>query len=304
MAIGVSGFLNLNKPTGPSSFHMVSVVRRLTGIRRVGHGGTLDPLANGVLVLCLNQATRMTEHLMDERKEYRARVRLGIETDTYDAEGAVVAERDASGVSLRAVEDLLPQFTGSIFQVPPMYSALKHEGRPLYALAREGVEIDREAREVAIHQIAMSAWEPPSFSLTLECSRGTYIRSLAHDLGALLGCGAHLAELTRTRVGPFTLEGATTSDELASAAAKGWWEALLYPIDTPVLRMPAAVLDEDAGRAVQNGRACPMDVPKGPSNGPKADSLCRAYGPGGDLLALLAYDAGLRGWKPAKVFAR
>lgn len=300
----VSGFLNLNKPRGPSSFAFVSMVRRLTGIRRVGHGGTLDPLADGVLPLCLGQATRMMDHLLDGRKEYRARVRLGITTDTYDAEGDVVAERDASGVSLRDVEALLPRYAGSILQVPPMYSALKQGGRTLYSMARQGLEVERAPRPVQVYRIEVTAWEPPHFTLEVECSRGTYIRSLAYDLGEALGCGAHLAALTRTRVGPFRIEDAVTPDELTEAVRLEYWEACLYPIDMPVLQMPAAILDQENGKAIQEGRLCAADESAAGPHRPRHEELCRAYGADGSLLALIAYDEALRGWKPAKVFVR
>ena len=299
-----SGFLNLNKPAGPSSFAIVSLVRRLTGVRRVGHGGTLDPAADGVLVLCLGQATRMTEYLMDGRKGYVARLRLGIETDSYDALGAVLAQRDPSGVSLEDVRRALPAFTGHIRQVPPMYSALKHEGQRLYTLARQGIEVERAPREVSIYRIDVTRWEPPECTLTVECSRGTYVRSIAHDLGQVLGCGAHLQGLTRTGVGPFALASAVSPEGLAEAVRGRYWEALLYPLDEPILRMPAAILDGLTAVLVQDGRLCPWGETPGAVSEPANDDLCRAYSDEGDLVALMGYDGALRGWRPRKVFGR
>lgn len=298
------GFLNLNKPPGPTSFQMVGMARRLTGIRRVGHGGTLDPAAGGVLVIAIGNATRMTEHLMDGRKEYIAQLRLGVETDTYDAEGRTVAERDTSAVTLTNVEDTLSCFTGPILQVPPMYSALKHEGKPLYASARQGIEIERAPRPVTIYGLTISAWESPLLTLAVTCSRGTYIRSLAHDLGGVLGCGAHLQALTRSRVGPFSIQEAVTPEEFTRAARGGWWEALLHPLDEPVLDMPAAILDADGGRDFQQGRSAPADAPDPARTAPLNDAHCRAYSGEGELLGLMAYDAESRAWMPRKVFSR
>ena len=283
---------------------MVSLVRRLTGIQRVGHGGTLDPAADGVLVLCLGQATRMTEHLMDGRKGYVARLRLGIETDSYDAEGTVTAQRGASWVSLEDVRRVMPAFIGDIHQVPPMYSALKLQGKRLYDLARQGIEVERDPREVSIYSIDVTGWEPPDCTLTVECSRGTYVRSLAHDLGQVLGCGAHLTGLTRTRAGPFALAGAVTPEGLEEAVRGGYWEALLYPLDEPVLRMPAAILDASGGKAVQDGQLCAWDPQAAVSPEPANEALCRAYSDQGNLIALMEYDGARRGWKPTKVFAR
>lgn len=301
----ISGFVNLNKPVGASSFTFVSRLRRLTGVRRIGHGGTLDPAASGVLPLCLGQATRMSDFLLTASKRYHARVRLGLTTDTYDADGRVVQERDPSAVTFERVRDAVGGFIGLIQQVPPMYSALKREGQPLYKLARAGVEVDREPRQVEVYRAEVAAWDPPFFDLDVECGRGTYIRSLAHDLGERLGCGASLQALARTRVGPFRIEEAVSIEDLAVAAQGGYWEAYLDSPDCVALHLPAAILDAPSSRAIQEGKLLEGDRPPGASTQPGEEKpLCRAYGPDGEFVALLAYDPGRNGWQPHKVFLR
>jgi tRNA pseudouridine55 synthase len=253
------GILNLDKPRGPTSHDVVDHVRALTGIRRVGHAGTLDPLATGVLLVCMGRATRVAEYLMAGQKAYRARVRLGIATDTYDAEGQVTAEAPVE-VSRAQVEAALARFRGTITQVPPVYSALKYKGTPLHRLARRGVKPERlplKARQVEIFRLELTAWEPLACTLEVTCSPGTYVRALAHDLGQALGCGAHLAGLARLSSGEFRLEDAVTLEEFAQAIAEGRWLDLLYPIDAALTGFPALYVDADAARRVCSGRAIP-----------------------------------------------
>ncbi len=301
----INGFLNLNKPLGKSSFALVSLVRRLTGVRRVGHGGTLDPAAGGVLPLCLGQATRLSDRLLTERKGYSSRVMLGVTTDTYDADGTVVQQRDPSGVTRGQVEEAVGGFRGRIQQVPPMYSALKHKGKLLYELARTGIEVERKPRAVDIYSLEIGGWEPPFFNLEVECGRGTYIRSLAHDLGEALGCGAHLHGLVRTMVGPFRLEDALSVEALFDSVHGGYWEQHLYPMDCVVPGLSAAILDLDSERVVQQGQFMPHEAPAWASaRNPSPGELCRAYTSDGDLLALMVYEAEREGWKPSKVFVR
>ena len=194
--MSVSGILNLNKPIGCTSFDMVKRIRRLSGEKKVGHGGTLDPLASGVLPICLGRATRVSEFLADSSKTYRAVVTFGAATDTYDAEGKVTEEKDASHLTREIVEESLGPFRGIIMQEPPMYSALKHEGKRLYELAREGITVDRPKRETAVHKLEIISWDPPHATIYVDCGRGTYVRSLAHDIGQDLEVGAHLTELS------------------------------------------------------------------------------------------------------------
>ena len=317
------GILNLDKPRGPTSHDVVNRVRKLTGIRRVGHAGTLDPMATGVLLICIGRATRVSEYLMAGQKVYRARVRLGVTTNTYDAEGDIVATADLVEVSRAEAEVALARFRGQIDQVPPMYSAIKREGQSLHRLARRGVEVERRPRRVDIYRLEMTAWEPPQFTLEVACSPGTYVRSLAHDLGQVLGCGAHLVELTRLASGEFRLEEATTLDAFAQASAEGRWSDLLRPIDAALARFPALHLGADEARRLCLGQAIapppaghppcspstpPLDLLRGRlrtgAGGTEGgqEELARAYGPDGTFLALAVYDPTADVWRPRKVF--
>ena len=296
----MDGILNLHKPPGPTSFDMVRMARRVFQQRRVGHAGTLDPAASGVLPLLLGQATRVSEYLLlASDKDYLATVRLGIATDTYDAAGAVVTQRDPSAVTLAQAEQALAPFRGVIQQTPPMYSALKQGGTPLYKLARAGIEVDRAAREITLRRLVMTDWSPPLLTLEITCSHGAYIRSLAHDLGQALGCGAHLQTLVRTRVGPFTLTAATTLEALHHAAHRETLEEELWALDWPMLAMPAAIIAPEDVRALRYGQSLPRDA-----EAPDVahDAPCRAYDFAGALVAVLAYDQPTAAWRPTKVF--
>ena len=298
----MNGILNLNKPPGKSSFALVSLVRRLTEARRVGHGGTLDPGAEGVLPILVGQATRMSSFLLQVHKVYRAWVRLGVVTDTYDAEGSVVAQGDPSRVTREQVLEALQQFRGVIQQLPPMYSALKRQGRPLYRLARAGIQVERTPREAQVYRLELVRWEPPLLELEVECGRGTYIRSLAHDLGTTLGCGAHLHGLLRTRVGPFGIEEALSVEALFDAVHGGYWEQHLYPLDHLLLELPALILDEEDERAVSQGRSLPSpDTPTG-VRALASGALCRAYSQDGRFVALLSSHGTHPEWRPSRVF--
>jgi tRNA pseudouridine55 synthase len=298
------GILNLNKPSGPTSHDIIDRVRGLTGIRRVGHAGTLDPMATGVLLVCIGKATRVSEYLMAGQKVYRARVRLGITTDTYDVEGQVVASASVDDVTRAEVEATLTRFRGAIEQVPPMYSALKHKGERLHRLARQGVEVKREPRQVEISRLALTEWEPPECTLEVTCSPGTYVRALAHDLGQALGCGAHLTGLVRLASGRFRLEDSVTLDVFAQAAAEGRWTDLLHPVDAALAHFPALHLDAEAARWLCSGRAIvapPAGHPPRVAGGTEGE-MARAYGPDGAFLALAVYDPAAKTWHPHKVF--
>ncbi len=289
------GFLIVDKPPGVRSFSMVSLVRRLSGVRRVGHAGTLDPLASGVLPVAVGPATRLIEYLDDEPKTYAARIQLGVSTDTYDAGGEVTARREASCVSARDVERTLAGFVGDIEQVPPAYSAIKVAGKPLYRYAREGASVAPAPRIVRIEKIEMRSFAAGVAEVEVRCGKGTYIRSLAHDLGERLGCGAHLAALVRTRSGGFRIEEAHAPEAITSAASEGHLEDLLLAPDRAVERRPAAILGEQRTRDVLAGRD--LDLAADSRTG-----LCRAYSVAGDFLGVL----GRRSdgfWHPEKVIA-
>jgi len=291
----LSGILNIDKPRGWTSHDVVAKVRRLTGLRRVGHAGTLDPLATGVLLVCLGQATRVAEYLMAGQKRYRATLRLGISTDTYDAEGQVTKDVGPVDLSLQEIETALSAFVGEIEQVPPMYSALKRGGQPLYKLARRGETVERRPRRVTIETLEIVDWASPDLTLEIVCSPGTYIRSLAHDLGERLGCGAHVTALTRLASGRFTLADAVSLEALAEAVAAGDWARLLHPLDAALLDFEAVTVDAAAARRLRHGQPVPCPAPP-------ATALGRAYGPDGALIAVVAYDPGAALWRPKKVF--
>jgi tRNA pseudouridine55 synthase len=293
-----SGILNIHKPSSQTSHDVVERVRVLTGIRRVGHAGTLDPLATGVLVVCVGRlATRVVEYLMDEPKTYRTDVCLGVTTDTFDAEGEIVSESPVA-VERDAVERALQAFRGPIQQIPPMYSAVKHEGQPLYRLARRGLNVERRPRQVEIHRLELIAWDPPRCVLEMSCSPGTYVRALVHDLGQELQCGAHVVSLTRLSSGSFRLEDAVTLDALAAAAEEGRWPEMLYPVDEVLSRrFPALHLDADAARRLCSGQA----IMRGDTRTAPAE-IARVYGPHGRFLALAACDPSHDIWRPRKVF--
>jgi len=287
-----SGILNIDKPQGPTSHDLVVKVRQASGIRRVGHAGTLDPMATGVLLVCFGQGTRVTEYLMESPKVYRAQVRLGMTTDTGDAEGRVISHSDPRGITLQGIEGTLASSQGRIQQVPPTYSALKKEGVPLYRLARQGVAFEPTPREVEIFGLEVLDWAPPFLDIEVTCSPGTYIRALARDLGEKLGCGAHLSSLTRLACGRFTLEEAATLQEVEEAFHGGFWGLLAHPIDEAFLQFEALILDGEEEKRVRHGQSIPGEAAKTP--------YLRAYSISGEFVALLAFEEGL--WRPEKVF--
>jgi tRNA pseudouridine55 synthase len=284
------GFLNVNKPQGMTSHDVVAKVRRGIDVKKAGHAGTLDPMATGVLVLCVGAATRLSEYVMQSTKRYQARVHLGVTTDTYDAEGVVQRERDAAAIRLEDVARELPAFLGSIEQVPPMYSAIKRGGRKLYELARAGLTVEREARSVTIEQLEILDWSPPQFTLDVTCSAGTYIRSLAHDLGEALGVGAHLTGLVRVASGNFTLDHAVSLDTLL---ASDHWPKYLIPIQVALADWPVVQLDAADVEHIRHGRSIS-------ASGAETKQLALAFMPGGDFIAVLRGEMGQ--WQPEKVF--
>jgi len=294
---GVSGILNVNKPAGMTSHDVVLRVRRLTGQRKVGHSGTLDPMATGVLLICLGQATRVTEYLMLGRKQYRAVVRFGISTETYDAEGTVTQSVESFQLSQGQIADALAAFQGVIQQVPPPYSAIRHKGQRMYELARRGLPVQVPPRTVEINRIELVAWEAPCLTLDVTCSPGTYIRSLAHDLGQRLTVGGHLAELTRLASGSWRLQDACTLSDLGEAIEQGGWAHFLHPLDAALHDFERVDLSPELARRVSQGQAVSLDhAPKTP--------LVRAYAPDDSLVAILQPSREPELWHPRKVFTK
>ena len=219
-----SGILNINKPAYLTSHDVVDQVRKITGLRRVGHAGTLDPLATGVLLILIDQATKLQAQLMSQEKTYLATIRLGAISDTYDQEGVIKIQKIKKKISKKEIEKAFKQFKGTIFQTPPIYSAIKIKGRRAYQLARAGQKIKLKPRKIKINQIKLLDYHWPYLKIEVSCGQGTYIRSLAHDLGQTLSCGAYLKELTRTRIGKFEIKKAISLNKLTS---KNWSKRLI-----------------------------------------------------------------------------
>jgi tRNA pseudouridine55 synthase len=253
----MDGLLNLLKPPGMTSHDCVDALRRLVGTRRIGHTGTLDPSAAGVLLCCIGRATRLSEFLMAQDKAYRVEVLLGVSTTTGDALGEVIARREVH-VTREALDEVLRRFTGTIQQVPPMVSAVRREGVRLYQLARKGIEVERAPRAVTVYAIEVVRFDPPSVLLDISCSKGTYVRQLAHDIGEALGCGAHAAFMVRTRLGSHTLTESVTFEEVEEAVRKGEFAHLLIPPAQALRELPEVEVEGRLRTALLNGQSVPL----------------------------------------------
>jgi tRNA pseudouridine55 synthase len=283
------GFLVVDKPVGWTSHDVVDAARRWLGTRRVGHLGTLDPLATGVLPLAIREATKLVPFVGQGEKVYVGTIRLGVATETYDAEGRVTHEHDGPLPSEAAVRAALEAFVGEIEQVPPMYSSVKRHGVPLYRLARRGEEVERAPRAVRVHAIRMHPYAPPEIGIEVRCSPGTYVRTLAHDLGQRLGCGAYLSGLRRTHSHPFTLAQARTPEECEALAARGGMAATLVAPEV-VLGLPRVRLTAIQARRIANGGSLPAaeargDLERGPL--PQPGDRVSALAPDGSLVAVM-----------------
>jgi len=299
----MDGVLNLNKPRGLTSHDIVDGVRRILDIRRVGHAGSLDPLATGVLLVCVGQATRIAEFLVGAEKEYRGVMTLGVVTDTEDSSGAVLSDVDASHVTEDRLREALPRFVGEIQQIPPMVSAVHHEGTRLYKLARMGEVVDRKPRRVEVSRLDLLRFEPgvhPRAEALVVCSKGVYIRTLFSDVGAALGVGAHMSELTRTRVGGFTLEGSLDLEDLSGLAEKGKAaEAFISMVDALSV-LPRVSISGEEATLIRHGRSAPAPAELWDCRSPLAIILRD-----GSLLAVAEIVPGGEGalLRPTKVFA-
>jgi tRNA pseudouridine55 synthase len=289
----VDGILLLDKPLGLSSNTALQIAKRLYNADKAGHTGSLDPLASGLLPLCFGQATKLGAYLLDADKSYRARVRLGMATTSGDAEGEVIASSDPSGLSREQLEAAIPQFLGRIRQVPPMYSALKRDGQPLYRLARAGVEVEREAREVRIHELKLLAFGEGEFEFELRCSKGTYVRTLAEDWAAAVGQRAHLSALRRTGVEPFDTAAMVGLETLQALDPAGR-DALLLPPSAALAGWPQVEVDAALARRLAHGQAVSL--------GQQPAGLLAVYGPGRELLGLAVGD-GAGGLAPKRWLA-
>lgn len=263
----ISGIVLLDKPLGLSSNKALQEVKNLFFARKAGHTGSLDPLASGLLAICFGEATKISNFLFDANKRYRATGKLGEITATGDAEGPVLETRPVPSLDTARLETVLKQFKGEISQVPPMYSALKHKGEPLYKLARQGIEIEREARQVTIYSLSLVELTADSFTIEVECSRGTYIRTLIEDIGEALGCGAYVTALRRTALGPFDEADMVTLDALQAVYEqdKSQLKQFLKPTSSALQDWPEVNLSEDMAFYMRQGQ--PVIVPHAPTEG-------------------------------------
>ncbi len=305
----VSGVLVIDKPVGMTSHDVVQIVRRGTGIRRAGHTGTLDPRASGVLVILIGPAVRLSEYVSASDKRYQATLRLGTTTDTYDAEGRITRSVDPRNVTEEQFESLLENYTGEILQTPPPYSAIKVKGRPAYKRARQGEKVELKPRKIHVYSLEVLEWAPPEVVLDVYCSSGTYVRSLAHDLGNDLGTGAYLIGLRRTKSGRFTLRDAVPLRQLRDAFITGEWAQYLIPAAEALGDWPAIILDPDQVEAVRHGHRLPAEEDAldliDPEKHPIEESnrgLIRAITEQGDLVAVMKYIEEDNEWQPKKVF--
>ena len=288
-----SGVLVVDKGRGATSFDVVALVRRRLGVRRVGHAGTLDPDATGVLPVLIGEATKLTPYLVDQDKEYLATIRFGLTTDTHDVSGRVLSESPVEEHSVSHLEVVCRPFVGRIKQVPPMYSAIHHEGRRLYELARAGIEVERAPREVIVQSIQVEAVAGPQASVRVVCGKGTYVRVLAADIGAALGCGGAIESLVRCRVGPFRLDDAVPWSELTTGRSDLW--SRVHPAETALAGWAAVRLDEHAASTFVNGQ--PADVvPAAAGNG-----FVRVHGVSGLLLGVGELISGGRSVRPVRI---
>lgn len=265
------GVVLIDKPCGITSHDVIARLRRKFQTRRIGHAGTLDPLATGLLVVAVGPATRFLQYLPLEPKEYIGTIRFGIETTTQDAEGEIVAEKPVPSALLPAIEEVLAEFKGSIRQLPPLYSAVKKEGKPLYVYARRGEEVEREHRTVFISDVELLAQTGNEVDVRVVCSGGTYMRTWAHDLGQRLGCGAHLSALRRTRVGKFNIDDAVTLEEVAPDD--------LWPLAEALPPVPLVSITHRQAEAIRHGQA--IGFPR-----PPAGLVCGLVGPDGDVIGM------------------
>ncbi|HOE34244.1 MAG: tRNA pseudouridine(55) synthase TruB [Chloroflexi bacterium] len=295
LASNVSGVLVVDKPVGLSSHDVVQIIRNGTKIRRAGHTGTLDPRASGVLVVLLGPAVRLSEYVSASEKRYQAVIELGITTDTYDLEGQVT-RRSPVDITYEEFEQALQSFVGEFEQKPPAYSAIKVKGEKAYEMARRGEDVELEPRLIQVHELELLDWDPPEAVIDIQCSSGTYVRSLAHDLGEKLGCGATLTGLRRTKNGRFGLRDAVSLRKLQEAFANGDWYQYLIPAAEALGDWYTVELTVEQVDEVRHGHRVPAAEPV------EEGKWARAVSQEGELVALMEYDSAANEWQPRKVF--
>ena len=289
----ISGVLVVDKPVGLTSHDVVQIIRKGTNIRRAGHTGTLDPRASGVLVILIGPAVRLSEYVSASDKRYQAILRMGMTTDTYDADGLITSTTPVS-VSEEQFSRALEKFVGEIEQVPPPFSAIKIKGRPAYDMAREGEPVDLQPRRITVYNLELLEWAPPEAVIDVYCSSGTYVRSLANDLGKELGCGAHLVGLRRTKSGRFTLRDAIPLKKMRESFDDGSWYRYLIPAAEALSDWPAVELIPEHVDLIRHGHRVPADIVEA--------EMVRGISEQGELVALLQHDPAANEWQPKKVF--
>lgn len=300
VGLATGGYLNINKPQGWSSTDVVRKLKGITRVKKIGHGGTLDPLATGVLPICIGSATRFADTVLLGTKSYRITMKLGASTNTYDSEGDVTAEADWSSVNRVEIIESLDGFRGKFDQIPPMFSALHYNGKRLYELARKGIEVDRPARPVETMSIELVEFNAPEVVLDVECGHGFYARTLVHDIGEVLGTHAHMTNLVRTHAGAFKLEDTVTIEQVSEAAEASDWRDVAMPIDTTLQHIREVNLTSTQVGMVKHGRQIAIGD-FGSSGDFKSGDRVRCYDPDGELLAILIFEPDKLGWRPEKV---
>lgn len=300
LPLALNGLVNINKPEGITSMQVVRRLKRASKQKKVGHGGTLDPIASGVLVICFGQATRVMDDIINGPKSYRTTIKLGVSTDTYDAEGTVLAEKEIPKMSDEFLENTLSNFVGSIEQIPPMYSALKKNGARLYELARRGIEVQRDPRLVNVQSITIVGWDNPYLTIDIDCGRGFYVRSLAHDIGESLICGGHMNSLVRTRSGPFYIQDAMSLNDAENFLVDGNYQMIQSP-DLALHTLDAITLKPELVSLALTGRSFPI---KSTQKLYANQARCRVYTEAGKFIGILRFDEEHDLWHPHKIFTQ
>lgn len=294
-----SGIINVDKPLGITSMDVVRIIRKASRIKKIGHGGTLDPFATGVLPVACGKATRLLEYILSDDKHYRATVELGIRTDTFDREGKVIDQRDSSAVTEKDVCRILSKYRGEIVQFPPKYSAIKIQGKRLYDLARSGAQVEIKSRTVKVYYIHLIEFDPPLIIVDIKCGKGFYVRAFAEDLGKSLQCGAYLKELRRISSGPFDISESIELHSVVSSFEEGTESEIMKEPGSCLEGMQVIMLTLDESAFVSDGRRIPANV-EGISPRPLKRSI--AYNSDGQLVAIMKLDQNTKEWQPEKVF--
>ena len=294
----INGIINIDKPSGITSMDVVRKIRSASGVKKVGHGGTLDPLATGVIPVAIGKATRLLEYFLMSNKSYIARIHFGETTDTFDSEGEIISTNVDPPLDINVIEKTMNSFKGEIEQTPPPFSAIKKNGRRLYELARRGVDTYIEPRNVTVNELKIINYEPPILDLFIRCGKGFYVRSLANDLGKILGCGGYLNDLKRTSLGNFEISKSILLAKAISNIENGDTSKIIQPIETCVGNFERVNLSPEETTNIKNGQKIPYTLDSSIEKG----SLASAFSPKGDLAAIIMFEDKSREWKPVKVF--